>query len=397
MRKNRGRGEGSISQREDGLWEGKISLGYHHADGKRKRHRPTVYGKTKKEVQDKLRELQNKAATGTLQSLEKVSLGDYLNERWLPGLKATEQTCPTTLARYEDMVKFHIVPRLGGVLLSKLAPIHLESFYNEMQANGVSPRVRNMAATVLGTALRHAVRLQLLSNNPSIHVPKPRYRRSEMKTYAADEVRRLLDAAKDLGGIAYPLLSLAVGTGMRQGELFGLQWQDVDLERGCLTVRRSLEELKGTMRLKDTKSAAGQRRVDLPASVVAAVAEHRKAMLAAGRYAPEAIVFCDRNGGFLRKSNVVRRIFFKAIEKANEKAKEAAEKAKLERHDFMPRLRFHDLRHTHATLLLLAGVNGKVVQERLGHASIELTLNTYSHVTPTMQEAAVEKLEKLLA
>src|SRR5262249_54049173 len=151
---------------------------------------------------------------------------------------------------------------------------------------------------------------------------------------------------------------------------------DIDFETGAVFVQRSLEQVGGKFRLKETKSSKGRRRIDLPKFALDAMHEHRKRMLAEGN--ANASVFCDRDGGWLRKSNVVRRSYRPILKRAG-----------------VPVIRFHDLRHTNATLLLLQGVHPKIVSERLGHASIELTLNTYSHVLPTMQMVAVEKLERL--
>ncbi len=168
---------------------------------------------------------------------------------------------------------------------------------------------------------------------------------------------------------------VALSTGMRQGELFGLRWSDIEFDPGCITVRRSLDETRGTFMVKETKTK-GARRIDLPPHAVAVLQAHRKAMLAEGHI--DAPVFCAPGGNWLRKSNVCRRDFVPAMKRAG-----------------VPVIRFHDMRHTHASLLLQAGVNVKVVAERLGHSSPTVTMNTYAHVLPTMQKAAVEQFAKL--
>jgi len=162
---------------------------------------------------------------------------------------------------------------------------------------------------------------------------------------------------------------------LRQGELFALAWGDIDFDGGALQVRRTLEELKGKLRLKETKSRKG-RRVDLPRFALDALHEHRKAMLAEGH--GKAPVFCDAAGGYLRRPNVRQRSFTPLLKAAG-----------------LPAVRFHDLRHTAATLLLTQGVHPKIVSERLGHASIEITLNVYSHCLPTLQREAASKLDRL--
>lgn len=168
---------------------------------------------------------------------------------------------------------------------------------------------------------------------------------------------------------------LALASGMRQGELFGLHWADIDFNGGFLVVRRSLENLAGAARLKEPKTGKG-RRIDLPAFAVAALNDHRKQSLAEGTLG--AVVFTGPDGKFLQPSNVRQRSFA-AIERAG-----------------VPEIRFHAMRHTCATLLLQAGENVKVVSERLGHSSIKITLDVYGHVLPGMQRAAANTMQKLL-
>jgi integrase len=195
-----------------------------------------------------------------------------------------------------------------------------------------------------------------------------------MKVYDDEQTGRLLAAAK--GNRLEALFVLAVDTGMRQGELFGLQWSAVDFEAGAVLVQRSLEEINGTHRLKEPKSGRG-RRVDLSSFALAMLQDHRKAMLAEGHYRPDGPVFCDHDGGWLRKPNFLRRVL---------RPLQASAK--------IPAIRFHDLRHTAATLMLLNDVNVKVVSERLGHGSVQITLDTYSHVLPTMQKLAADRMDR---
>jgi integrase len=209
-----------------------------------------------------------------------------------------------------------------------------------------------------------------------------------MQVNDASQVTRFLGAAKE--DRLYALYVLALDSGMRQGELVALQWADVDFTAGSVVVQRSLEEINGKLRLKDTKSAKGRRRIELSRFAQDALHEHRKAMLAEGKDVRTGPVFCAPEGGWLRKGNFLRRSFWPCIESANQKTRAAAVEAGTQPPDDLPVIRFHDLRHTCATLLLLADVNVKVVSERLGHASIQLTLDTYSH---EMQKAAVAKMD----
>jgi integrase len=207
-------------------------------------------------------------------------------------------------------------------------------------------------------------------------VTPPRAPRPEIRPFTSDQVRKLLETAG--GDRFHALYVLAVTTRMRQGELLGLQWEDVDLQRSALQVRHQLHELDGRLWLGEPKTAKARRSIDLPAIAVDALRTHRERMLAEGY--PHGWVFCDTAGGPIRKSNLIRRSFHPLLRRAG-----------------LSPTRFHDLRHTHATMLLGQGVHPKIVQERLGHAQIGLTLDTYSHVLPGMGREAAMKIDTLLA
>lgn len=367
-RKRRGRGEGSIYQRADGRWCATVSAGY---NGSGRRRRKTIYGQTKRDVQEKLKRLDPAAV---IRDASALTVRDFL-KRWIDNT-ARPAVAPTTYQRYEQIARLQVIPYVGGVRLTSLAAIHVEQLYADLRRDGVSPRGIQMAGTLLQTALRHAVRLGLISHNPCQNVRKPRTAKAEMRVLTAGQVAVFLKAAES--DRLYAMYYLAIATGMRQGELFGLKWADIDFEGRSVFVQRTLEEISGKLRLKETKSVKGRRRIELPQRAVAALTAHRKRMLAEGNIS--APVFCDATGGHLRRPNVHRRSFYPILKRAQ-----------------LPRIRFHDLRHTAATLLLLAGVHAKIVSERLGHASIEITLNTYSHVLPTMQREAADKLDRLLA
>jgi integrase len=366
-RKRRGRSEGSVYQRSDGLWVSSVSMGY-AGNGKRKRR--TVYGQTKAEVQAKLARLQNDAANGQLSDPVTMTLAEWL-VRWLD--TATSRVQPKTHLRYEQLVRLRINPHLGGCRLAALEPVHIQQLFSALSRAGVSPRGQQMAGTLLHKALRDAVKLRLIRSNPAADVDKPKPSKARMHIYDEAQARAFLAAATT--SPLYALFVAALDTGMRQGELFALLWSDIDFELGSVQVQRSLEEVNGHHRVKETKSGRG-RRIDLSRFGLDALAEHRKGALAAGHYRPDGPVFCDEAGGWLRKPNVQRRVY-RPIQKAAG----------------LPMIRFHDLRHTAATLMLLNGVNVKVVSERLGHASIQLTLDTYSHVLPTMQKDAAERMD----
>ncbi len=365
-RSRRGRGEGSIFQRADGRWAATISVGYTDAG---RRRRKTVYGPSKKAVQDKLKALD---AEAVISDPGRLTVGEYL-DRWLSqAVKPT--TAPATHARYKAAVENQLKPKIGGLRLTMIRPIHVEQLYRSLDEDGCSARGQQLAGITLGRALKHAVRLRLIAFNPVREVDKPRVPKTELSVWDRSQASTFLQAAA--GDRLEALYVVALGVGLRQGELLGLQWPDVDFDAGTLTVRRSLEELSGKLRLKETKTGRG-RRIDLPQFVAAALSRHRAAMLAEGHIA--APVFCDTQGGFLRKGNLSRRSFVPLVAKSG-----------------LPPIRFHDLRHTCATLLLSEGVNPKIVAEILGHSKVQVTLDTYSHVLPTMQRDAAARMQGLL-
>jgi integrase len=322
-------------------------------------------------VQEKLRQVSSEIADGSPVEAQKLTLAEFL-DRWLNTI--SQNVAPGTHARYKSTVKHQIKPYIGGVRLSKIEPIHVEQLYIKLKDKECSPRSIQLAGVTLVAALQHAVDLRLLSHNPARGIRKPMVPKAEMKVWDPVNISAFLKAA--ISDRLYAMYVLALSAGLRQGELFALRWSDIDFQAGSVTVQRSLEELAGRVRVKETKTGKG-RRIDLPAFAMTALAEHRATMLAEGNIT--APVFCTVTGGWLRKGNVYRRSFIPLVNNAK-----------------VPRIRFHDMRHSHATLLLSAGENVKVVSERLGHASIKITLDTYAHVLPSMQKAAADKLQRLL-
>ncbi len=364
-RTRRGRGEGAIYRRNDGLWCCSISAGYRE-DGRRRRK--VIYGKSKLEVQQKLREIQRQGFIET----SRLTVGRYL-DHWLETI-VKPSLAPTTYERYRPVVTRHIKPYIGNIRLEKLAPVHVQQMYVAQAEAGTSKRNQELSGVILGKALKDAVALRLISVNPARDIDKPRPEKREMQVWDKEEVDRFLDHAR--GDRLYAFYVLAVATGMRIGELFALEWSDIDFERAQVTVQRTLEEIGGRLRVKEPKTPNARRKIDLPQFALQALQDHRRRMLAEGHIAGP--VFCDTQGGYLRRQNVLRRSFRPLVEAAG-----------------VRRLRLHDLRHTAATLLLAAGENAKVVSERLGHANIRITLDTYAHVLPTMQRDAARKLDVL--
>jgi integrase len=367
-RKRRGRGEGVIFQRGDGLWTASVSLGY-DAQGKRKPK--VVYGATKKEVQNKLQTLYGTAGDP---EPARETVEQYL-ARWLAMIKPTVE--PATYQPYKRHCDLHITPHLGTIKLANLTPVHVQGLYANLATDGVSAAMQRKIGTTLTVALGDAVELQLLTYNPAADVRKPKATKPDMQVLDPDQVTAFLEeAGKDRLAAFYVT---ALDSGARPGELFAATWPDVDFERGQISITKSLEDINGILRVKDVKTKKGRRRIDLSSFTMAELNRHRARMLAEGRDVKTGIVFCDTAGGYQRNGNLRVNSFKPILTRAQ-----------------LPDIRLYDLRHTCATLLLLADENAKVISERLGHATVQLTLDTYSHVLPTMQQRAASKMDRIL-
>lgn len=382
------RGDGSVYQRQDGKWVGEATVG-RRADGARDRR--FVYADTREEAQEKLRKLLHERDRGLLADPAKQTVGEFLSS-WLQDV-AKPTVRPRTYDCYSDIVERHIKPALGGVRLSKLSPQHLQRFYREKQEQGLTRTVR-LCHAVLHRALGQAAKWGLIPRNPADLVDPPKVPKKEFRPLSPEEAQRFLAAAE--GDRFYALYVLAVTCGLRQGELLGLKWEDLDLERGTLQVRRQLqwvraegEERKGKKRaepkwvLTEPKSAKSRRVVTLPAVAVAALKRHKtrqtEERLRLGEvWQDYGFVFTTPIGTPQDASNLLKHSFYPLLEKAG-----------------VPRIRFHDLRHTCATVLLAQGVHPKLVQEQLGHSQISLTLDTYSHVMPDMKREVAAKMDAL--
>jgi integrase len=371
-RKRRGRNEGSIFERADGLWVATLSLG---ADGNGKRKRKTIYGASKKEVQDKLATLHQRALQGELANEERTTVGQWL-DAWLKLHERAVGT--TTYDMYEQHVRLHLKPHLGGVRLRDLKPLHGEVLLAALVEAGASVAMQAKVIGTLRTALRAAAEGGVIRAVPAIKKPKGSSSRrpDEIEVWSQADVRAFLEAVK--GNRMEVMYTLALDSGMRQGELFGLPWDAIDWEAGAVSIRQALLERKGRLQLKEPKTKESRRRIRLTQETLAALNRHRQRMIKDGLYNKDGLVFVDVQGGPLRKSNVHRRSFVPALKRANVKA-----------------IRFHDLRHTAATTWLANGINIKAVSS-LGHARIQITLDTYSHFLPQMDEEVVSVNQRVL-
>lgn len=371
-RKRRGRGEGSVFYRADRkCWAASATVEI-TATGKQKR--VTAYAKGKAEALKKLEELKTQVSAGLTTETRDITIAAFL-QQWLE-VAVKPNLRPNTYVGYESVVRNHLVPRIGRLKLSKLTKRHVAHLYVELEKAGVSPRMRQLSHAILRSALQQAVEWEYVPRNVVAANRRPKAPKKQFMVLKQTEARRFIEAARE--DRFFALYVLAIATGLRQGELLGLRWEDIDLKEGKLSVRRTLTEVKGHLTVGEPKTKRATRQIHLPPVALAALKSHRQAMLAEGHI--NGFVFCDSAGGPMRKSNLVRRSFKPILTKAE-----------------LPNIRFHDLRHTAATLLLSAGEHPKVVQEILGHSTIAITMDTYSHVWPTMQQAAAEKMNKLLA
>jgi integrase len=377
MAKKKGRrdyGDGSISQRPDGRWQGQINLGRYFDEkaGKWKRKRLTVYGDTEKEVREKLQKHQGEKLSGSLVEPSKVTLGAYLID-WLEKVVKGSRRA-NTLRSYRGIVNRILVPRLGSIPLTRLVALQVQDLYTWMRGAGYSVRMQELSHAILHRALEQAIKWNMLRFNACDGAVRPRPPKTTRPVWNLEQIDTFLKAAATSRYEA--LFVLAIFGGFRQGELFALAWEDIDLDAGVVNVKHSLEEINATLQLKEPKSAKGRRSVTLPQVAVDALVRHKARAMAKGRL--HCPVFCNRKGGYLYKSNFKKAHYFPLLKRAG-----------------LPRIRFHDLRHCHATLLLSQGVHPKVVQERLGHSQISITLDCYSHVIPSLQKDVATKLDSL--
>jgi len=390
-RARRGRGEGGVYLRSDGQWTAELSLGMDPATGRRRKK--VVYGRTKKEALDKLADA--RAATPAAQqpaSAGRQTFGELL-AAWLK--VRGRDWVPSTAREHTRHVELHVRPHLGAVRIDRLDRLTIEGLVTALLADDVGrPTVKKVLDNTVKPALAWAVEAGLLAYSPAEGVKAPKHEAAEIVALDAGQLRHFLKAAE-----ADPLFALwmfSADTGCRQGEAFALAWADVDLAKGEATIRASLEEIDGKLRVKQTKTKASRRTLALTRATTRALAGLKAAQQEAGRYAPDRPVFQDADGGHLRKSNVLRRSFRPAVEKANAAEAKEAKKARREPRPIPEAFTPHGLRHTCATLLLAGGVDILTVSHRLGHAKPSTTLNVYGHAMRDNQARAVAALEGLL-
>lgn len=370
---------GQITKRNENTWLVRIFLG-RDANGKRRIFNKTIHG-SKKDAQKYLNAKLREKDLGVFVEPASMPLNDFL-DRWLEEI-AKHKLRQRTFETYKSLLNNHVRENLGNKRLCDIQDYEVQKIYNSLKDKDFSPKTIRHIHNVLSSALKQAVRWKMLIQNPCELCQLPRMERTEMKYFTPEETAIFLETAKD--DRYYSAFLLAIETGMRPEEYLGLQWKDIDFEKKTVSIRRALVAQKGGgFIFTEPKTKKSRRSIPLSDSVINALKIYRRNQLEArlkmgAKYQNQDLVFSSEIGTPLLHQNFTRRHFKPIRDKAE-----------------LPKIRLYDLRHTTATLLLSAGENPKVVQERLGHASIVLTLDTYSHVLPTMQKDATNKIEKIM-
>ena len=364
---------GSIRKRSAGSWLLQIEL--ERTDGKRHRRFVTVQG-SRKDAQRELAKLLTAAADGILPDPTRATVGEAV----MAYLDSATDISPKTKERYRELAAKQIIPHIGGVKLSKLRPDHLDPWHKALLEGGLSVRTVGHAHHVLGKVLRRAVENGTLSRNVAHIRTPPKVEEREVEILTPDQVSAVLEALK--GHSLYPVVALALASGMRRGELCALQWSDIDLDRGVIRVERSLEETKSGLRVKAPKTKTGRRNITLSAEAVSMLKEHRKGQielrLALGQGGQPTLVFSGIEGDHIKPNSISRNLLRLVTLKG------------------LPRVGFHSLRHAHASALLRAGVDILTISRRLGHRKASITLDTYGHLIEGADAAAAKAIEGVL-
>jgi integrase len=359
-------------------WRITVELGRNPKTGRRKRKYKTVKG-TKKKAQKVMLEMIKKYEQGNFSEAENITVKEYL-KKWLYEYKKNDVS-KRTFIDYKTIISNHLIPYLGNLKLKRLEERHIIKYQNDKLENGrldgkggLSKRSVQYHHRVLSQALKHAVSpYKFIQKNPCRGVKAPYPKQPEIHPLSQQEANQLLDKFENEFSF-YTIIYVALYTGLRRGELLALRWKDLDLDNNRLFIRRSVNEIRGEgLIYKDPKTEDSKRTVDFDEDVTALLKRYLKKQFR--YYNKEEIVFLHEDGRKIRPDLLTKKFKRKIREMGK------------------PKTRFHDLRHTHATWLLKLGENPKVVQERLGHHDVTITLKIYSHVVPSMQKSAVKKLK----
>ena len=374
---------GNVTRRGKSSWRLKFDDGADPISGKRKTRYVTVRGK-RQDAERELARLLNEVHNGTLIEPCKVTVADCVRG-WLSGAHGL---APKTLERYRQLSEQQIVPHLGAVQLQKLRPAQVQDWHGTIMREGgkagrsLSARTVGHAHRVLHRALQRAVENETLPRNVASLVRPPKVEAQEVEILSAKEIGVVLSRLK--GHTLCPIVALGLATGMRRGELLALRWEDIDLDEAKARVERSLEETAAGLRFKAPKTKHGRRTISLPPSAVDALRAHRlkqlelRVALGQGKPEPETLVFSTIEGSPLSPDNLSRdwRRVVAALK--------------------LPGVKFHALRHSHASALIASGLDVLTVSRRLGHGSPVITLNTYAHLFAKTDEKAADAIEAAL-
>lgn len=364
--KRRGNGEGSVYQRQDGRYTGYIRT--------EKGQKKYFYGSTRKEVQDKVRAALNEKEQGILATGPNMLLRDYFPE-WLETVCKPPSRAPRTYVAYRSVISKHLIPEIGHLKIRSLTTRHIQELYAKKLREGVKPTTLEQMQKVLSGSLGSALRWEMVSKNVASKVSIPKHEQREIIPLTEEEARVLLEAAQ--GHRLEGMILLGVTLGLRRGEITALKWKDVDFEAHTLSVKHTVSHVPFMSYVeKDPKTRASKRKIYLPDVVIQTLQQHYEAQkaeaenggLSFSEWNPKGLVFLSKRRSYMHKDQTLTE-FYAILSQAG-----------------LPKMHFHDLRHSAATILLVKGVHPKMVQELLGHSSIVMTMNIYAHVMPAMRK-----------
>ena len=378
MAKKRANGEGNIRKRKDGRWEGRFTAGHDPATGKQ--IIKSVLGKTQAEVKEKLKKALDDAQKVDFTKSGKYTVGIWMDE-WFENV-AKIKVRASSHQTYKGYIDNHIKPNIGNIPIEKLTTMDLQKFYRKLltkgrverieakdQPKGLSAKTVRNINQVISSAMDLAVAQKIIPANPTNACALPKIEHQEMQTIPAEQLQAFLQEAKATG--VYEMYYIELATGLRRGELLGLKWQDIDWKNGIIKVRRQVARVDGQIKEAPLKTKNSYRTVTISQQAIEVLKEQKKKT-------NDAYVFPSPNGGPISPDSV------------NNMLKRVLERAGI------PKVRFHDLRHTCATIALQNGVDIKTVSGMLGHFSAGFTLDTYAHVTTSAQKEAAQTMENIL-
>ena len=377
---------GSVIRRGKNSWRLKFDLPRDPLRGKRRTHFSTFRG-TKRSAQIELARLITEAEAGVFCAPDRITLSEFL-DRWERDWSVINVSAKTH-ERYSDLLRLHVRPHIGSISVQRLGPVNLSSLYAKLlregrgESSGLSARTVGHVHRVLHRALGHAVQWNVITRNPVSSVNPPKVEQYEVLILSAEQIVKVLDAFK--GRALYPIVSLALSTGMRRGEILALRWKDVDLDAGRVRVEQALEQTKEGIRVKGPKTKHGRRNISLPESAVAVMRDYRREQLelrvalGLGKPEPEALIL-SKLDGTPRNPHVTTTEYKRTLA-----------------HLGLRKVTFHALRHTHASALIAAGIDILTISRRLGHGSPTITLSVYGHLFDNTDDAAAKAIDTAFA